>query len=239
MILPHLSTTFLSPTRSQSQISLLDGTPASATRPARHSLVNKGMGPAFMSRLAMAPRFQSSGGVCSSATPPYCARRLNPALAGNGIQLSGLVTGNITYDLELDGLTNSTVSPSSSGITLLAAYDNLQPTNHTLSLTVHNPTNSSSALIAIDHALIKVNSTSPKCVPRCLTCALRVHRILISPGSASLSPPPLLMTRLYRSPDAGPSLTTLRYLRWTVHTIPRVMLAILSPLTFPVRLPQP
>jgi hypothetical protein len=88
---------------------------------------------------------------------------------GNGIELSGLVTGNITYDLQLDGLTNSTVSPSSSGTTLLAAYDNLQPTNHTLSLTVHNPTNSSSALIAIDHALIKVNSTSPKCVPRCLT----------------------------------------------------------------------
>ncbi|KAI9456564.1 hypothetical protein BJY52DRAFT_1224230 [Lactarius psammicola] len=78
---------------------------------------------------------------------------------GNGIQLSGLVTGNITYDLQLDGLTNTTVSPSSPGV--LAAYDNLQPTNHTLSLTVHNPTNSSSALIAIDHALIKVNSTSP------------------------------------------------------------------------------
>ncbi|KAI9442464.1 hypothetical protein H4582DRAFT_1283548 [Lactarius indigo] len=78
---------------------------------------------------------------------------------GNGIQLSGLVTGNITYDLQLDGLTNSTVTPSSPGI--LAAYDNLQPTNHTLSLTVHNPTNSSLALIAIDHALIKVNSTSP------------------------------------------------------------------------------
>ena len=105
-------------------------------------------------------------------------RRLNPPLAGNGIELSGLVTGNITYDLQLDGLTNSTVTPSS-GTTSLATYDNLEPTNHTLSLTVHNPTNSSSAWIAIYHALINVNSTSPKCVPRCLTCALRVHRILI------------------------------------------------------------
>lgn len=106
----------------------------------------------------------------------YCARRiLNPPLPGNGIQLSGNVTGNITYDLQLDGQTNSTISPSS-GTTLLASYDNLPPANHTLSLTVHNPTNSSSAFIAIDYALIHVNSSSPKCVPRSLTC---VRRILI------------------------------------------------------------
>lgn len=70
MILPHPSVTSLSPTPSQFQISLLDGTLASAPRPARHSLVNKGTGPAFMSRLSMAPRFQSSGGVCSSVTLP-------------------------------------------------------------------------------------------------------------------------------------------------------------------------
>ena len=177
MILPQLSITFLSPTRSRCQIYLLDGTLASVSRPAQHSLVKKGTGLAFMSPLSMAPLFQSSGGVCSSAFL-YCACRLNPAFAGNAIELSGLVTGNITYDLQLDGLTNSTVSPSS-GTTLLAAYDNLQPTNHTLSLIVHNPANSSYALIAIDHALIKVNSTSPKCVPRCLICALRVRRILI------------------------------------------------------------
>jgi hypothetical protein len=46
----------------------------------------------------------------------------------------------------------------------LAEYDDLEPGNHTLSLIVHNPTNSSSALIAIDHALITVNSTTPKWV---------------------------------------------------------------------------
>lgn len=167
----------------------------------------------------------------------YCAYRcLNPALAGNGIQLSGQVTGDITYDLQLDGKTNSSISPSS-GATVLATYDNLQPTNHTLSLTVHNPTNSSSALIAIYSALIKVNSTSPKCVSQCITCALRVHRILtLCP--ASLFPSPPLRTPVYRSQDAGLSSTTLRYLRWTVHIILRVMRVILLASTFLVRLPQ-
>jgi hypothetical protein len=86
--------------------------------------------------------------------------------SGNGIQLSGIADGPVTYDLELDGLTNSSISPSTSGSTLLAEYDGLQPGNHTLSLIVHNPTNSTSALIAIDHALITINSTSPKCVTR-------------------------------------------------------------------------
>ena len=86
--------------------------------------------------------------------------------AGNGIQLSGIAEGPVTYDLQLDGRTNSSISPSTSGETLLAEYDSLQPGNHTLSLIVHNPTNSTSALIAIDHALITVNSTLPKCVPR-------------------------------------------------------------------------
>lgn len=96
--------------------------------------------------------------------------------AGNGIQLSGFAAGSITYDLELDNLTNSSISPSTSGETLLATYEGLQPGDHNLSLVVHNPTNSSSALIAITHALISVNSTSPKCVPDG-TCALRVLRI--------------------------------------------------------------
>ena len=86
--------------------------------------------------------------------------------AGNGIQLSGFAEGSITYDIQLDGSTNSSISPSTSGRTLLAEYDGLQPGNHTLSLIVHNPTNSTSALIAIDHALITVNSTSTRCVPR-------------------------------------------------------------------------
>ena len=95
----------------------------------------------------------------SYASPP-------PPCTGNGIQLSGIADGNITYDLHLDGVTNSSISPSTSGTTLLAEYDGLQLGNHTLSLVVHNPTNSTSALIAIDHALITVNSTSPKCVPR-------------------------------------------------------------------------
>src|SRR5258708_5364887 len=85
---------------------------------------------------------------------------------GNGIQLSGLAEGPITYDLQLDGHTNSSISPSTSGRTLLAEYDGLPPGNHNLSLIAHNPTNSTSAWIAIDHALIPVNSTSPKCVPR-------------------------------------------------------------------------
>lgn len=109
---------------------------------------------------------------------PPSSSVLSPA--GNGIQLSGIANGNITYDLRLDGVTNSSVSPSTSGTaTVLAEYDDLQPGNHTLSLIVHNPTNSTSALIAIDHALITVNSTSPKCVPRrpppqpLFPCALR------------------------------------------------------------------
>jgi hypothetical protein len=85
---------------------------------------------------------------------------------GNGIQLSGIAAGSITYDLQLDGSTNSSISPSTSGRMLLGEYDGLQPGDHTLSLIVHNPTNSTSALIAIDHALITINSTSPKYVPR-------------------------------------------------------------------------
>ncbi|KAF8482678.1 hypothetical protein DFH94DRAFT_728905 [Russula ochroleuca] len=80
---------------------------------------------------------------------------------GNGIQLSGIATGPVTYDLQLDDHRNSSISPSTSGSILLAEYDDLQPGNHTLSLIVHNPTNSTSALIAIDNALITVNSTSP------------------------------------------------------------------------------
>ncbi|KAI0000481.1 hypothetical protein BJV77DRAFT_974135 [Russula vinacea] len=80
---------------------------------------------------------------------------------GNGIQLSGSASGPVTYDLKLDGQTNSSISPSALGSILLAEYDGLQPGNHTLSLIVHNPTNSTSAFIAIDNALITVNSTSP------------------------------------------------------------------------------
>ncbi|KAI0001361.1 hypothetical protein BJV74DRAFT_882588 [Russula compacta] len=80
---------------------------------------------------------------------------------GNGIQLSGIITEPMTYDLQLDGIKNSSISPSSSGTTLLAVYDDLQLGNHTLSLIAHNPTNSSSALIAIESSLITVNSTSP------------------------------------------------------------------------------
>jgi len=68
----------------------------------------------------------------------------------------------VTYDLELDNVTNSSIPSPPAGSTLLAEYDGLQPGDHTLSLIVHNPTNSSSALIAIAHALITVNSTTPK-----------------------------------------------------------------------------
>ncbi|KAI9507911.1 hypothetical protein F5148DRAFT_46156 [Russula earlei] len=77
---------------------------------------------------------------------------------GNGIKLSGFALGPITYDLQLDGITNSSISPPT-GTTLLAAYDELPPGEHTLSLIVHNPANSSSALIAIDNASIAINST--------------------------------------------------------------------------------
>ncbi|KAI0266662.1 hypothetical protein BC834DRAFT_107759 [Gloeopeniophorella convolvens] len=80
---------------------------------------------------------------------------------GNGIQLSGIATPPVTYDLQLDGHTNASIAPSTSGQILLASYQDLVPASHTLSLTVHNPTNSSLALIAIDYALINVNSTSP------------------------------------------------------------------------------
>lgn len=80
----------------------------------------------------------------------------------------------MTYDLQLDGIKNSSISPSSSGMTLLATYHDLQLGNHTLSLIAHNPTNSSSALIAIESALITVNSTSPKCVPQRPCPTLRV-----------------------------------------------------------------
>ncbi|KAH9956876.1 hypothetical protein BC827DRAFT_1228632 [Russula dissimulans] len=80
---------------------------------------------------------------------------------GNGIQLFGFAQGPLTYDLQLDGLTNSSIPVPASGTTLLATYHDLQPANHTLSLIVHNPTNSSSALIGIDQASITINSTSP------------------------------------------------------------------------------
>jgi hypothetical protein len=130
--------------------------------------------------------------------------------AGNGIQLSGIATGSITYDLQLDGSTNSSISPSTSGKTLLAEYDGLQPGNHTLSLIVHNPTNSTSALIAIEHALITINSTSPKYVPRLpqallYSCALRILWILTIPGLVPPSPTPLLMILRSHSRASGHS----------------------------------
>ena len=115
----------------------------------------------------MAPRFPFSGGVRSHAIV-FCFPFLISICfcAGNGIQLSGVAVGSVTYDLELDGHTNSSITPSASGSVVLAKYDDLQPGNHTLSLIVRNPANSTLALIGIDYALITVNSTSPKCVPR-------------------------------------------------------------------------
>jgi hypothetical protein len=146
------------------------GTHAFPSPPARRSPVSRETVPVFMLRPWMVLHFPFSGGVRRYATF-FCFRPSSyvsppPCCTGNGIQLSGIADGNITYDLHLDGVTNSSISPSTSGTTLLAEYDGLQPGNHTLSLVVHNPTNSTSALIAIDHALITVNSTSPKCVPR-------------------------------------------------------------------------
>ncbi|TFY75109.1 hypothetical protein EWM64_g8903 [Hericium alpestre] len=79
---------------------------------------------------------------------------------GSGIQLFGNVTGAATYDLTLDGQTNSSISSFSSDATLLASYEDLQPANHTLSLIVHNPNNLTSSRIAIDSAVISVTTAS-------------------------------------------------------------------------------
>jgi hypothetical protein len=178
---PLSSLTTLFPTHSPFQTFLLVGIPALLSQPVPHSPVNKVSAPASMSHLRTAQRFRFSGGVRSHTTITVLRDSPVPSHSGNSIKLSGLATGPVTYDLQLDGVKNSSISPSPSGTTLLAAYDDLTPTNHTLSLIVHNPTNSSSAFMAIEYALISVNSTSPKCVPPDLPRALRVLRMLISP----------------------------------------------------------
>jgi hypothetical protein len=173
MTLPPPSLTFLLPTHSQSQTFSRAGIPASPSPPARPSPVSRETAALFMSHPGMAPRFPFSGRVRPHPTFLYFPP-IPIVPTGNGIQLSGLAEGPITYDLQLDGRTNSSISPSTSGRTLLAEYDGLPPGNHNLSLIVHNPTNSTSALIAIDHALITVNSTSPKYDHSLLfSCALR------------------------------------------------------------------
>jgi hypothetical protein len=119
-----------------------------------------------MSHPWTAPRFSFGGGVRSHTIVFFTPFPISICICtGNGIQLSGIADG-VTYDLALDNQKNSSISPSTSGTIVLAEYDNLELGSHLLSLTVHNPTNSTSALIAIDYALITVNSTSPKCVPR-------------------------------------------------------------------------
>lgn len=73
---------------------------------------------------------------------------------GSGVQIFG--NTSTTYDLLLDGqITNTSVSAFSTlDSTLLCAFQNLSNEFHTLSLLVHNPTNSTSALIGIDRAVI-------------------------------------------------------------------------------------
>ncbi|KAA1472827.1 hypothetical protein DENSPDRAFT_206599 [Dentipellis sp. KUC8613] len=80
---------------------------------------------------------------------------------GSAVELYGNVTGSASYDLVLDGQTNRSITTFSSDPTLLAAYQNLPAANHTLSLIVHNPSNSTSALIVIDEAVVTVNTALP------------------------------------------------------------------------------
>ncbi|KAI0316500.1 hypothetical protein OF83DRAFT_1172824 [Amylostereum chailletii] len=80
---------------------------------------------------------------------------------GSAIQLFGNLSGPASYDLSLDGQSNSSISSfDPSNPTLLASYDQLPQQDHVLSLTFHNPTNTSSALIAIDRAVFTTSASS-------------------------------------------------------------------------------
>lgn len=100
---------------------------------------------------------------------------------GSGVQIFGNRSSSATYDLRLDGQTNSSISTFSAlDPTLLASYDGLNNEDHTLTLIVRNPSNLSSTLIAIDRVAISVPLGSPKYV-----CALRLVEIRIPPKSGS------------------------------------------------------
>ncbi|KAI0048280.1 hypothetical protein FA95DRAFT_1098201 [Auriscalpium vulgare] len=90
---------------------------------------------------------------------------------GTAIQLFGNITA-ATYDLVLDGQTNSSISSFSDDPTLLASYEQLAQRNHTLSLIFHNPTNSTSSLIAIDNAVITVSTESSN---RSISCTVATN----------------------------------------------------------------
>lgn len=84
---------------------------------------------------------------------------------GSGVQIFGNRSSSATYDLRLDGQTNSSISTFSAlDPTLLASYDDLDNEDHTLTLIVRNPSNLSSTLIAIDRVAISVPLGSPKYV---------------------------------------------------------------------------
>ena len=165
MTLPPSSPTSRPLTHSQYPTFSRAGAHASPSLSARYFPVSRETVPVFMLQPRMVLHFPFSGGVRLSSNLFFLLPSSYVVQIGNGIQLSGIADG-LTYDLQLDGVTKFSISPSTSGQSVLAEYDGLKPGNHTLTLIVHNPTNSTSALIAIDHAQITVNSTSPKCVPR-------------------------------------------------------------------------
>lgn len=117
----------------------------------------------------MVPLFLFNGSVCAPLSP--CLGIATNVPVGTGIQLFGNVT-SVTYDLSLDGQTNSSISSFSSDPTLLASYSQLSDAQHMLSLRVHNPNNSTSSLMVIDKAVITIPTELQKCV--CL--ALRLCR---------------------------------------------------------------
>jgi len=80
---------------------------------------------------------------------------------GTGVQLFGNISQFGTYDLQLDGQRQTSISTfSPSNPNLLADYTNLPAANHTLSLTFHNPTGSNQTLISIERVIILVEGTA-------------------------------------------------------------------------------
>ncbi|KAI0030936.1 hypothetical protein K488DRAFT_12195, partial [Vararia minispora EC-137] len=76
---------------------------------------------------------------------------------GTGVQLFGNISEAGTYDLQVDGQTNRSISVfSPSDPTLLASYTSLPAANHTLSLVFHNPSGNTDTLISIERAVILV-----------------------------------------------------------------------------------
>ena len=90
-------------------------------------------------------------------TPPYVKFSF---LIGTGIQLFGNAS-NASYELLLD---NVATQPDSSDPTqsLLASFQNLSFTMHTISLMVDIPITASNAFVAFEHALVQYPPPAPK-----------------------------------------------------------------------------